>query len=810
MTKPPPKRIVPPPALRRRPLTGLLLLVLTAFPCAGPAQDPPVRAPLVVVTDDNYPPYVFRDANGNIRGILPDQWALWEQKTGLAVDLRPLDWAEALRHIREGRADVIDSIFFTEERARFLDYTPAYSQIPVPVYAHETLGGISDIASLKGFTIGVKAGDAVIDYLSARGIDSLKEYPGYEALVLAAKNQEIKVFSVDKPAAVYYLYKHGIAAEFNESFVLYTGEFRRAVPKDRPDLLNLVQGGFDKISQSEYHAIARKWMGTPFLLKEILRHWGRWLLGGIAAILALVMGNVLLARRVRAKTAELHRTLENLRHSLAERQKSEEALREAHELFLLFMRHSPIYVFIKDVTATESRVLMASENYQQMIGIPGSEMRGKTMKELFPPEFAAKISADDWAVVSRREVLKRDEELNERTYTSIKFPIVRGGKSLLAGYTIEITERIRSEKAMAEAVDRYNLLAKQNGIVTWEIDLSGVYISLSDGTRETVRYNPEELTTKKHFYDMHPEKGREEFKAKVLGYVAKGEPFQGLVHPVMAREGGTVWFVSSGIPVYDARGNLRGAWGTSTDITERKMAEEALRKTDEELRRSNRELEQFASIASHDLKEPLRMVTAFAGLVKDRYHGKLDAEADQYLTFTVDGATRMQALINDLLAYASRGAKTSEMKRADTQEALQDALVNLHASLEETKAHVTWDPLPVLMADWPQLTHVFQNLVGNAIKYSRPGTPPEIHIGAERRPDECLFFVRDNGIGIEPQYYKRIFDIFQRLHTRNDYEGTGMGLAICKKIVENHGGRIWAESQPGQGSTFFFTIPTPS
>ena len=214
-------------------LTLPLLLGGTAFPRAAHGQKRPDRQKIVVVCDDSYPPYSFREASGKLRGILPEQWALWEQKTGVQVDFEAMAWSEAQRVMREGRADVIDTIFFTEERAKLLDFTPAYARIEVPVYVHKTLGGVGDIASLKGFTVGVKAGDAVIDYLSARGIASLKEYPSYEAVILAAKSQEIKVFTVDQPAAVYFLYKHGLATEFRQSFVLVRQESLGDIPHER-------------------------------------------------------------------------------------------------------------------------------------------------------------------------------------------------------------------------------------------------------------------------------------------------------------------------------------------------------------------------------------------------------------------------------------------------------------------------------------------------------------------------------------------------------------------------------------------------
>lgn len=288
-------------ALRALGAAGCVWLAVWAP--AAPAQTP--RPPLVVTLDDNYPPYAFRDADGTLKGILPDQWALWEKKTGVKVVLQAMDWDKAQQFMREGKADVLDTAFRTPERAQLYDFTSPYARIEVPIYAHASLGGITDLASLKGFAIGVKAGDAVIGFLTSQGIETLKEYPSYEAIVLAAKNQEIKVFSVDQPAAAYFMYKHGIAHEFRQSFVLYTGEFHRAVPKNRADLLDLVQSGFRQISRSEYRAIERKWLGEPFLLREIARRWGVYVLLGAVILLALAALNAILSFRVRAQTTEL-------------------------------------------------------------------------------------------------------------------------------------------------------------------------------------------------------------------------------------------------------------------------------------------------------------------------------------------------------------------------------------------------------------------------------------------------------------------------------------------------------------------------
>ena len=248
------------------------------------------------------------------------------------------------------------------------------------------------------------------------------------------------------------------------------------------------------------------------------------------------------------------------------------------------------------------------------------------------------------------------------------------------------------------------------------------------------------------------------------------------------------------------------SWRLVRDNRDLALSRKALEESIAELARSNADLQQFAYVASHDLKEPLRMVASYTQLLARRYKGKLDSDADEFIRYAVDGANRMQWLINDLLAYSRVTSQEQVFEEVDCTKVLEEVMSNLQLSIEESQAVVTHDPLPTVMADGGQLGQLFQNLIANAITFHGE-EPPAVHVSAERKANEWLFSVRDNGVGLDPQYAERIFVIFQRLHDREEYPGTGIGLAICKKVVERHGGRIWVVSQVGQGATFYFTLP---
>ncbi len=371
------------------------------------------------------------------------------------------------------------------------------------------------------------------------------------------------------------------------------------------------------------------------------------------------------------------------------------------------------------------------------------------------------------------------------------------------GTSTDIHDRKQMESALRESEGRFRRVVDSNmiGINFW--DVFGNVTEANDAFLGMIGYTREDLLSGKVLWkDMTPVEYKELDEQKLQEVAATGicTPFE---KEFIRADGRRVPVLIGGALLEE---NEYQGVCYIIDITERKQMEETLSKQAQELARSNAELEEFAYVASHDLQEPLRMVASYTQLLSRRYKGKLDEDADEFITFAVDGANRMQRLIKDLLEYSRVGTRGNEFDPVECEDVLHEAIANLEFAIDESNAIITYDPLPTVRGDSTQLGQLLQNLIGNAIKF-RQDTPPRIHIGVQPTENEWIFSVRDNGIGLNPQECDRIFVIFQRLHAREAYPGTGIGLAICKKIVERHGGQIWVESQVGQGSVFYFTIP---
>jgi PAS domain S-box-containing protein len=369
----------------------------------------------------------------------------------------------------------------------------------------------------------------------------------------------------------------------------------------------------------------------------------------------------------------------------------------------------------------------------------------------------------------------------------------------------ELHLRVRAGCRILEFEERSRQLFDDAPIAYHEANTSGVIVRVNHAECRLLGCGAGEILGRRVWDFVVPaqvEKRRALFQAAVE---ASNQRMEDSEWEICRRNGDTVLVRLQQNQVRDSRGAVAGLRCTMLDITELRRQEELLKRQAADLARSNAELEQFAYVASHDLQEPLRMVASFTQLLAKRYAGKLDAKADEYIKYTVDGAKRMQQLIADLLALSRVGTKGGEFRDVPLAEVMSDVLLNLGPAMQESGAAVVHDSLPTVFADPGQMTQLLQNLIGNAIKF-RDTKLPLVRISAEEAGDDWTVSVRDNGIGIAPEHAERVFQIFQRLHTRDQYPGTGIGLAVCKKIVERHGGKIWLDSTPGDGTTFYFTL----
>ena len=419
-------------------LLFVCVLLYFFFPVSGHAIDAEIKLQsLTVVSDDNYPPYIFRDSNGGIQGILVDEWKLWEKKTGIKVKLIAMDWSKAQEFLLRGNADVIDTMFFTEERAKQYDFAKPYATIDVPVFFHKNLGGIIDIASLQGFTIGVKAGDACIEVLKKEGITSFKEYNSYETIVNAAVDGEIKVFSIDKPPAFYYLYKMNFEDEFRYAFNLYTGKFHRAVIKGRTDILKTVEEGFALINKQEHNAIEKKWMGEPFTRPAYLLYVLFFFLFAGLIFLVLVAFNIALQKKVRLKTSEF----QDLFNSIAD------------------------LVYTQDM---EGRFLSANPAMQRLFGYTMDEFIGHSVTDFMKPEFKSDFKNQYLEIIKKKGnhegiscyFTKNKEKIYIEYNNSLVKPAV--GKPYISGIGRDVTEKILSEKKLEKATSKLKKMATQD------------------------------------------------------------------------------------------------------------------------------------------------------------------------------------------------------------------------------------------------------------------------------------------------------------------------------------------------------------
>ncbi len=571
------------------PVLLALLCALLLSPAVRKSQAAQADAPypakaIIVVLDQDYPPYTITTPEGETTGILVDYWKLWEKVTGVPVNLRPMDWNNAQNEMLQGRADVIDTLFRNPDREKIYSFSKPYATIEVPLFVHKDLSGIKDLDTLRGFTVGVKRGDASVDYLSSRGILPLAAFDGYEGVVQAARDARVKVFCVDKPPALYYLYKYGLENDFRLAFNLYQGEFHRAVRKGDEALLQLVEDGFARITPEQYEEIDRKWRGSSLFPSSTMRY-ALWALAVVAAAVAVLVAiNAVLRRTVRRQSSRLDQLLVAVgqseeRHRELVQSAASVILRLDHQGRVVFCNAFGLDFFgfaLEEMIGREIGLL---------IDMPEAPVADEDADDApWPQTLAAIAQAPESAASLTRQHRRKSGELAWIAWSLRGLRAATGGVNEFLCIGNDITERKRIEEALRASEARYTLVARgaNDGIWDWDLRTNTVYYS--PRYLEILGYTPDEVQnlldewTKR----IHPDDAENVIRANKR--CADGEVDNFAVEYRMRHKDGVYrWILGRGASLKDERGVVIRMAGTHTDITRRKRDEEALRESQDQL-----------------------------------------------------------------------------------------------------------------------------------------------------------------------------------------------------------------------------------
>ena len=750
---------------------------------------------LRVVMDDTYPPYVFRDSSGKIRGILPDQWVLWEKRTGVRVSIEEMDWAKAQETLLKGEADVIDTLFFTREREKLYDFTESYADIAVPIFFHKDISGIEDLSSLKGFVVGVKRGDACIEVLKSRGINTLSFYPSYWAIIQAAKSGAIKIFCMDEPPALYYLNKAGIAANFRRGPTLYFGQLHRAVRKGNTEILNLVNRGFESIPKSALKDIHDRWFGKSLAMPSY-HYYFEWILFGFLGLMLISLAWVFSLRRaVRERTRNLE----------GSRQETKTALKKYTELF----ERVPVGLFR---TTPDGRILEGNSRFAQILGYPSKEemLKSNMLEHYIDPSererWKTAVERQGTILNYQHQIRRCDGKLiwvEKNTYAHFDD---NGNVLYYEGSTQDISDKIKAEaelRLLATAISQ----AEESVVIT---DIQGDIQYVNPAFERITGYRRDEVLGKNPRF-LKSGRHDEAFYKGLWDTISRGKVWKGSF--VNKRKDGTLYEEGATIrPVMNSDGEITHYVAVKRDVTTQRKLERQLRQA--------QKMEAIGTLAggiAHDFNNILSAIMGYSEL------SLMEAEEGSAISKNIEqvlrAARRARELVKQILAFSRQTEE--ERKPLQIQPILKEALKMLRSSLPATidiKQHI--DPeAGLIMGDPTQVHQVLMNLCTNAGHAMREkggtlevrlenvhvdDTFAKTHRGVRPGPYVCLT-VSDTGCGMSRDILERIFDPY--FTTKEKGEGTGLGLAVVSGIVRSYGGTITVYSTPGQGSTFHVYFP---
>ncbi len=622
-------------------------------------------------------------------------------------------------------------------------------------------------------------------------------------------------FPSENPFPVLRIASDGTILYSNVPGLSLLEKWRRGVGEKAPPdwckrVAHAVDSGRNIVRQVKCGQRVLSVVAAPVIKGRYVNLYGRDITKERKVDLALRKARAELEKKVRQRTDELAQMVGILQEEALQRMHAEEAVRAERQRFSDVLETLPAYICL---LTPDYYMPFANRVFREWFGYyPDKKCYEFLFNRTEPCE-----TCETYTVLKTMKPHRWEwTGPNGRNYDIFDFPFTdTDGSRLILEMGTDITELKQAEKALRNSEERYRSLVVATTQIVWTTGAQGQVESDLPSWRAFTGQGEQEIQGWGWIEALHPDD--RERTAEIWSRAVRDCVLYQTEYRLKRHDGQYRHVAVRGVPVIEPDGRIREWIGTCTDITEKKTAEEELdnyrmrleelvKQRTQELARSNRDLEQFAYVASHDLQEPLRAVAGFVELLRRNLQSSLNAKTTKYMDFTVDGAMRMQSLISGLLEYSRIGTRGKEPQRTDAGAALERAIANLQTSIRESGAEITAGTLPMIYFDDVQLCQLFQNLIGNAIKF-RADQVPRIHISAVRLDDSWQFAVEDNGIGIDPQYAERIFLIFQRLHNREQYPGTGIGLSICKKIVERHNGKIWVESTPGNGSTFYFTIP---